>query len=215
MEGQTEEKFIKEVLSPYIKSSLNNTSLNIQPIIIKTKREKSGKTFKGGVTTYSKIKDEIHRIKDEQCIITTMFDYYGLPIDFPGLKELPNMEIYKKIAYLYKTWQADIARPNFIPYLFLHEFETLLFVDPKISAETFLDLHAEKKLNTIIKQYTNIEKINSGATTHPSARIRSIYPNYNKVQDGTIISQKIGIDTIRTKCNNFENWIKRILDSLH
>ncbi len=50
VEGQTEETFVKQVLSPY----LNRFDIFIIPTIIVTKRVKIGADFKGGVPEYPK-----------------------------------------------------------------------------------------------------------------------------------------------------------------
>lgn len=53
-EGQTEEAFINEVLCPYFA----NLMIFINPIICTTKRT-TAKKFKGGVSDYNKIKNEL------------------------------------------------------------------------------------------------------------------------------------------------------------
>jgi len=82
-EGQTEEKFLKEVLNPY----LNRHNIYIIPIIISTKRTKSGLKYKGGIVKFSQVKSEILKLlKDASAsLVTTMIDYYGLNNSFPGV----------------------------------------------------------------------------------------------------------------------------------
>jgi hypothetical protein len=48
VEGQTEEKFVKEVLNPH----LNNYGKYLIPTLLRTKIVKSGPNFKGGITSY-------------------------------------------------------------------------------------------------------------------------------------------------------------------
>ena len=43
--------------------------------------------------------------------------------------------------------------------------------------------------------------------TAPSKRILKIYPKYQKVTDGIIISKKIVIEKMRQKCHHFNDWI--------
>ena len=45
VEGQTEEKFVKEVLTPH----LHNYGKYLIPTIVNTKKVKSGSNFKGGL----------------------------------------------------------------------------------------------------------------------------------------------------------------------
>ncbi len=51
-----------------------------------TKRTVVGK-HKGGITDYAKVKTELTRICREHSreLVTTMFDYYGLPANTPGI----------------------------------------------------------------------------------------------------------------------------------
>jgi len=216
VEGQTEESFVKNVLIPHLKNKSGKQSIVVQPIIIQTKREKSGNKFKGGVSKYKKIRDEIYRISDQNCIITTMFDYYGLPDDFPGKNNITSFtDIYDKIDELHVAWEKDISKQNFLPFILLHEFETFIFADPIKAADSLLDPGKSGEMEKIVSAYDNIEMINDGPDTHPSARIEKIFPEYNKVQDGTIITQKIGINEIRSKCQNFDHWINRLLKEIH
>jgi len=214
VEGQTEEKFIKEVLTPYLIKKSTIKAINIQPVIIKTATSAKGVQRVGGYTTYAKMKKQIQTLLDSSDIVSMMFDYYGLPDDFPAISETSNMPIYAKIDYLYKNASKNINNRKFIPYISLHEFETLIFVDPAVSAKSLPIAKAEQSLRDVIRQFDNIEKINDGATTHPSIRIAQIYPEYKKDREGIIITQKIGIDDIRSKCQNFDDWINRLLNAI-
>ena len=54
-EGQSEENFIKGLLSPIFQSK----RIILVPIICLTKRNKDGKKYKGGASTYGKIRNEL------------------------------------------------------------------------------------------------------------------------------------------------------------
>lgn len=81
VEGQTEETFVKNVLSEFLPEGLF-----LQPVIIAKKRVNSGGKFKGGVPRYPKVRNEIVRLLGDfsAVIVTTMLDYYALPPSFPG-----------------------------------------------------------------------------------------------------------------------------------
>lgn len=87
VEGQTEERFVKNRLSPY----LADKNVHIIPTIIKTKRVLRGPDHKGGVTTYEHIRDDLRRMFTDSSadLFTTMIDYYGLPDNFPGKETRP------------------------------------------------------------------------------------------------------------------------------
>ena len=81
-EGQTEESFINNVLYPYF----FNIGIVVVPIICATKRTAT-KKYKGGVQEYGKIKSELTKLcrSHKHAYVTTMFDYYDMPTDNPGI----------------------------------------------------------------------------------------------------------------------------------
>ena len=90
-EGQTEESFVNDVLYPYF----SRMDIYVTPIIHKTKRTPT-KAFKGGVSRYAPIKDELIKLcQDSNCIVTTMFDYYAMPDDTPSIDH-QDIDIYKR-----------------------------------------------------------------------------------------------------------------------
>jgi hypothetical protein len=206
VEGQTEEKFIKELLVPYFE----NQSIYIVPIIISTSRRKSGSKHKGGVVSFGQVKSELLKLlKDTSAsMVTTMIDYYGLDDSFPGKadRNVPN-DLYEKIQFLENRFGNEIKHIRFYPYYQLHEFETLLFSDQDGFTSV---LKKTDEIQNIFRRFTNPEEINDNKETAPSKRILKIYPKYQKVTDGIIISKKIGIEKMKQKCNHFNDWITSI-----
>jgi hypothetical protein len=125
-EGQTEESFINTVLYPY----LFNAGICAVPIICTTKRTKTQK-FKGGVNDYQKIRNELILLckQHKNEMLTTMFDYYGLPDNTPGISHISG-DLYDSISRIEKAVEADINMPNLFFNLIVHEFEGLLFTSP-------------------------------------------------------------------------------------
>jgi hypothetical protein len=203
VEGQTEEKFIKELLVPYFE----NKSIYIVPIIVSTSRRKSGSKYKGGVVSFWQVKSELLKLlKDSSTsMVTTMIDYYGLDNSFPGKSDtnVPN-HLYEKIQFLENCLSNEIKHRKFFPYYQLHEFETLLFSEQEGFASVF---KKTDEIQSIFRHFTNPEEINDNRETAPSKRILKIYPKYQKVTDGIIISKKIGIEKMRQKCHHFNDWI--------
>jgi hypothetical protein len=58
VEGQTEERFVKDVLGP----AFFARNLFFHPTILVTKRVKSGSSFKGGVTSFARFKKDAQRL---------------------------------------------------------------------------------------------------------------------------------------------------------
>ncbi|SFQ30978.1 protein of unknown function [Roseivivax halotolerans] len=98
---------------------------------------------------------------------------------------------------------------RFIPYVQMHEFEALLFSDVEVISSLIGDEHLPK-LWEIRNSYETPEDINNGALTAPSKRLISIHSGYNKVVNGELISEGIGVDKIRKECPGFDVWLKSI-----
>ena len=178
VEGQTEETFVRDLLQPH----LITKNIFLTPIIIATKRTKGGTKFRGGITSYQRVKKQILLLlRDTSAVaVTTMIDYYGLPDKWPGKDSVSGRTCFERVAYLEKAFQDDINHRRFIPYLALHEFEALLFSDSAKIAATFPGTDVESTLLAIRNNYHSPEEINDGPTTHPAARLLALLPSYHK-----------------------------------
>ena len=107
-----------------------------------------------------------------------------------------------------------LQNKNFIPYFQLHEFEALLFSNPKIMEEYFsLDQNVpENSFLNIRNEFETPEHINNSRFTAPSKRIKGIIQSYDKKKtlDGASIAEKIGLPTIRSHCPHFNDWILQL-----
>lgn len=208
VEGQTEETFVRDILCPYF---LPRDKIVI-PKIVTTKRVKKGYQFKGGISKYSKIKNDLLRLINDSDAkaITTFLDFYGLPDDFPGKSSIPQGDCFSRVIYLQNEFQKDIGNHRFIPFLTLHEFEAYLFTSPSHIADVFPDSDIVNQLEVIAHSNASPEQINEGPDTHPSARIEKLIPQYRKTLHGPIIAKRIGLQAIQTKCNHFKTWIESI-----
>lgn len=213
-EGQTEESFVNRTLKEHL--AQYNVYADVRCVLTSRKR---GKDYRGGMTTYEKAKKDIVRWLNEEkqnndVAFTTMFDYYALPTDFPGFEEAQKeTDPYKKVAIIEKAFLEDINDSRFIPYIQLHEFETLLFVEPqKFDIEFFDDPKGISTLQAIANEFCNPELINQGELTAPSKRIIGVYGSYenNKPYIGSMIAHAIGIDTLRKGCAHFNSWLTRL-----
>ncbi len=218
-EGQTEERFVKEVLSPY----LQQFNIYPKPILLLTSKKKNAR---GGMLSYAQAKRDLTILQkqfrdnnSEHHMFTTMFDYYALPDDFPGVEEsIEIQDVRSRISFLEDKFAEDMGRGAFIPYIQLHEFEALLFVDI-IKLQTEYPISSERI--RVLKEETDIygdpEMINNSPQTAPSKRIiKALEPNYNynKVQSGAAVTSAIGIDSILNNCNHFNEWIEAIKNQL-
>lgn len=204
-EGQTEEAFVNELITPYFL----NRGFFIYPIICITKQSK-GRKYKGGVSSYQKIKNELTKIAKGHPHehVTTMFDFYGMPDDTPGIG-LTEPDLYKKISFIEARINEDIGAVNCHFHFMVHEFEGLLFSDTK-AFETIAEESVVNALSEMRSQFPNPEYINTSVETAPSKRILNVIPNYGKVRHGAILSQQIGIDRMMEECPHFRSWIEQM-----
>jgi hypothetical protein len=139
---------------------------------------------------------------------TTMFDLYALPSDFPGYEKYQKEDDkYKRVSLLESAMKSDINDPRFIPYIQLHEFEALILADPQQLDWEYLEHDRPiDHLKTLVAD-KNPELINDGSTTAPSKRILAEIPEYSKVTAGVSVAAKIGIQTLRQRCQHFHDWL--------
>lgn len=206
-EGPTEEMFINEVLYPFF----FNIGLVVRPIVCTTKRTIRGK-FKGGVSDYNKIKNELTIICKSHSheFVTTMFDYYAMPSNTPGIDN-QDADVVRRIESVEAAINADIGLRNCSFHFMLHEFEGILFSNPA-SFSLIADEDTVGKVQNIRDAFPTPEHINNSPETAPSKRLAQLIPGYAKVRNGTILSKDMGIDAIIKECPHFRNWIRQIAD---
>jgi len=206
VEGPTEERFVKDVLSAYFL----NKGIYITPIIISNKILDSGTKFKGGNVTFNKVIHECKKLLNSGYT-TTLLDYYGIDTKFKGYKEsLDVKELKGKKDILEKGLADEIKNKKFIPNIQMHEFESLLFSN--IDEFQWIEEDKDKiiALKSEISGFETPEHVNNSKITAPSKRILKHYPEYNKVLDGINIAQEIGIEKMMVECPLFRGWIEEI-----
>ena len=122
VEGQTEQKFVNEVLSPYMAAK----NIFLTPIVISKKGQK------GGDVKFQRVKIDIcnHLKQRSDTIISTFVDYYGLK-EWPGEDKVKPNDAPNQIAsILNEAARTAIAseytqvnvHERFIPFMAVHEF---------------------------------------------------------------------------------------------
>lgn len=206
VEGQTEEAFVGELLTPYFA----RLEKYLIPITVRT-----SPGYKGGVVSYAKIKPQLLRLckQDAGAYVTTMFDLYALPSNFPGKSSAgyPRMTNgHQKSTFLEAELAQDISQANFIPNLMVHEFEALLFTQPEKFGEWTDDLRVVSALSAITKAHATPEDINDSPHTAPSKRVLAAMPDYQKTFHGPLIACEIGLDAMRKACPHFHAWLQKL-----
>ena len=206
VEGQTEEEFFKDNLTPYF---AERGIVEVRPIKISTKVG-----FKGGFVKYDHLKrDAVNFTKQRtDTIISTFVDYFRIPNNLPEYDKCQAIHnVDDRIKCLEDAMKTDIGSDRFIPYIQKHEFEALLF-SSNSGFEYCFEAKNAKETAKIINAYPNPEEINDQPTTSPSNRLKNIRPTYNKVLEGNTIALEIGLDTIIKKCPRFKAWIDNLIE---
>lgn len=208
-EGQTEEQFVKHVLAP---------SLWPHDVIPDVHCVTTGRR-RGGLVKYAHLRRDLslwmREDQNRDACFTTMVDLYRLPLDFPGYAHSRrSADALLRAGHLEAELAKDLAHPRFVPYIQVHEFESLLFADLAKFAVAYPDRSSEiTTLLAIRKEFTSPEHIDDGDQTAPSKRILSVLPEYDKVRGGYQIALAMGIETMRRECSHFATWL-RTLESL-
>lgn len=211
VEGQTEEAFVKKVLINHLASFDVFATVRC----VTTSRDKR-RVYRGGVASYEKVKRDIITLlreeKGAEVRFTTMLDLYALSTNFPGFAEAKKcFDPYQRVNLLESALGKDINDHRFVPYIQLHEFETLILANPdKIKTLYFDADKAIEQLSKLLAQKRgNAELINDGAETAPSKRLTSLIKGYNKVW-GADIAHSIGLDYLKEHCKHFADWLERL-----
>lgn len=209
VEGSTEEKFVRQVIQPHF---LPKVYVDAQKWITNRKLGSSG-----GGESYDLIENHVSRLisrykSDKDVFISTMIDFY----EFPQQGNTVYTEEVKKIngginkvLMLEKKMEDRFNHKNFIPYVQLYEYETLLLVEPNELRVFYTDKH--KEINLLKGEIAGKapEEINDTPEGAPSKRITKYLPFYKnqKTTAGVITAGSIGLPKLRANCPHFNNWL--------
>lgn len=177
---------------------------------------------KGGVRSFQAVLLEIKNLhrQEPDAIVTTFFDYYGLPSDWPGIEAKrthPATDVVRRIeASMLDTASLSEGRNEaerwFVPYIQLHELEAFLFAEPKTTAEFFGKSVRQKEMEAAAA--AGCELINDSYETCPSRRIEKLFSEYRKGASqrasAPLIAGRIGLAAIRAACPRFSKWVTRL-----
>lgn len=205
VEGQTEERFVKDVLCDH----LWPRGIDAVPKVATTKRVKRGPDFKGGITDYQKVENDLRRLLGDTAVVsvTTFIDYHALPHDFPGMVSRPNGSSLERARHVEREWEHKIGDHRFRAYLMIHEFEALLFVKPDELSTALYQPSTLPQLQSIRSSFSTPEEINENPESAPSKRILQLLPGYQKTLHGPLLTKRVGLEAIRRECPHFNAWL--------
>lgn len=190
--------------------------------VLTSREQKTNYEHRGGLVKYQHARNDIMRWlkEDRQAYVTTMFDFFRIPADFPGYEEAMACRDHQKSArILEEAMKADIVsgldiknlEERFIPYIQLHEFEALLFADINVLKYDYLRPEEAASIDRLYEETKDIppEEINHGAETAPSKRLLHAI-DYTKGKGVSEWLDMIGIHVIRGKCPHFSEWLGKL-----
>lgn len=211
VEGQTEEKFVERVLMPH----LQTYGLDIHVLIVETSRDAYGRKRRGG-GKWRQWHGDLRRLLAEQrgsiVRVTTLFDLYGLPSDFPQLDRFGgDGDTVRRAQSLEQAMAEAIDDYRFIPYLQRHEFEALVLacLDP---LEDLLDAEEKPGVAALRNEirHSTPEDVNDGPLTAPSKRLLRHIPSYRKTEHGPLVVEALGLPALRAACPRFGAWVTKL-----
>jgi hypothetical protein len=214
VEGATEKAVFDSIIAPH---------LGMQGVFVYA-RIVGKPGHKGGIRSFKSVLRELTALikQEPESIVTTFFDYYGLPGDWPGIRDFRGQKS-NEIADTIETAIADVVikqfnnsfnPKHFIPYIQMYELESLLFSEPEEMSETFGYPEFQEIFEKIVEDCGGCEEINDNPRSHPSKRIETLYPLYKKGQSDLThaprIAKKIKINPIREACPHFNKWLTQL-----
>jgi hypothetical protein len=109
----------------------------------------------------------------------------------------------------------EIQDARFIPYIMLHEFEALLLTKTGLEiirerARVGKSDRSWKELQRDLARVDTPEMLNDDANSHPSARIKRIWPRFKKTTDGVGILEQVPWEELCAACPHFGSWIRKL-----
>ena len=215
VEGQTELTFVRDQLAAH----LGARDTAIWAVL-------SGKSRRhGGVRGWTSTRGDICRTLAEGRYVTTMFDYYAMPTDWPGRQGSADLPWDRRGDHIEQAIIEDLKASlgdgfderQMIPYVQMHEFEALAFADVAVLSAKTAPLSGRsaeelgRSFRDILDEAGSPEAINDGHDTCPSRRITGqIGRQYRKPLHGPIITRAIGLQTLRQECPHFDAWVTRL-----
>jgi len=214
-EGQTEQAFVRDVLTPCLSAHDTYPSAVLLG--------KPG--HKGGIRSFDFVQREISNLlkQDADAYVTTLFDRYGLPADWPGLgdsKLKPTLaEAHATVCQamhttISATMGSDFRTERFLPYVQFYEIEAYLFAVPDETARLLGNSVLASALHAAVQTEGGCEDINDDPVTAPSKRIMALFPDYRKGKgmnaDLPRICTEVGLQKLRDACPLLNMWVEQL-----
>jgi hypothetical protein len=212
-EGQTEETFVRDLLSP----SLGELGLIVTAEMIDT-----SPGHRGGALRYERVRQHLRNTLRQRSapLVTTMFDLYRLDPGFPAFEASQGQrDLAGRLHILEQAFHTDVVAAagcrdeRFIAHIQPYEFEALLFSD--IDSLTAIEAGwqpAAAALTVVRDAAASPEHINDSPQTKPAAHLALHLrnPSFHKRRHGPLAAQRMGLSKIEAECRFFAAWLGRL-----
>lgn len=211
VEGQTEERFVSDVLQPHIAA----TDTWLQPVVVQTSRTPGGIKQRGGGTSWRHFDRDLRTLLGQSHWhrVAVLLDLYGYPADAPGVDEPTAGPARERHARVVAALGARYGDPRFVPGVALHEFETWVIAAavgrPALLGQTG---PAECLQAVAAGAGDDVELVNGSSSTAPSKRVARCWPGYTKTIDGIAAITEAGLDHVRHLCPALDGWLRRLTE---
>lgn len=214
VEGATERAVLQAAVAPW----LATRGVSFHPKVV----GKPG--HKGGIRPFVAVLAEIAALlrQEPNSIVTTFFDYYGMPRTWPGRTNPQGVTPQRRAESVEKAIHAAVAEDaktgpashRFISYVQMHELEALLFVNPILTAEVFEQPAKAKQLADVVTKCGGCEAINDQPETSPAERIKDLLGSYRKGAgqraQAFVVAQRLDLQEARVACPHFGEWLSKL-----
>jgi len=215
VEGETEEDFVNEVLRDHLAS---------KGILVTANHLGLSRSNRGIVGWQNASKYICNSLKEDPgIVVTTLVDFYALKKDWPGLHEASRTRYSERSSIMAAEINKDLKNRlkklwnphRCIPFVLIHEFETLLFADPVNAASAVGISSLAGPMEEIAASVSSPEEINDSRQTAPSKRLIKIFRengfgHYDKRVHGNVAALGIGLPRLRESCPQFGAWLDSI-----
>lgn len=191
-EGSTELEFVRSLLAPHLLGKgVATTDLLLGS--------------HGGNVSVDRLAREMVRYARHFERVTSLVDLYG----FRGRDGASADELERRVdSEIAERLRRGSNPEHVFAYIQQHEFEALLFSH----AEAFARVPSAGRqgLQQLRRIATAPEDIDDGADSAPSKRIKAALPRYDKVNDGVLVAEAVGLERMRDACPRFGGWLTRL-----
>jgi hypothetical protein len=213
-EGHAEREFCRSVLAPHVAAR----GVALSGTLVGKPQSK-----RGGIGKWSSYRDELLRLASQRAgrHLAVLVDYYAMPHSWPERARAGTLPREHRGSHVETALRNDLRSElgtAFHPCVQLHEFESLLFVDPELSALSVAIGGGLANHHQLAQDMTKIkldcggsaEFINDSPQLAPSKRLTKLIPGYDKVGWGVTAAADVEVPVLRAGCPWLDRWLKSL-----